>query len=124
MTPDPIFKGTVMKRFYILLAFVLIATAGLTVAAQSPQVSFTPVTDEMLWKPSPNDWLTWRRTLDSWGYSPLNEIDRNNVSRLKMIVVARHRQRPHAGGDAARLQRHDVHPQPRRHHHGDGRPDR
>ena len=39
----------------------------------------------MLWKPSPNDWLTWRRTLDSWGYSPLNEINRNNVSRLKMV---------------------------------------
>ncbi len=63
-----------MKRFYILLGVVLIATAGLTVAAQSgpsssgqSQQSFTPVTDEMLWKPSPNDWLTWRRTLDSWG---------------------------------------------------------
>ena len=38
----------------------------------------------MLWKPDPANWLTWRRTLDSWGYSPLNEINRNNVSRLKM----------------------------------------
>ena len=64
--------------------FLLIAIAGLSVAAQTPQQSFTPVTDEMLWKPSPNDWLTWRRTLDSWGYSPLKEIDRNNVSKLKM----------------------------------------
>ena len=39
----------------------------------------------MLRKPSPTDWLTWRRTLDSWGYSPLNEINRNNVSQLKMM---------------------------------------
>ena len=73
-----------MKRFYILFALLLIAIAGLSVAAQTPQQSFTPVTDEMLWKPSPDDWLTWRRTLDSWGYSPLKEINRNNVSKLKM----------------------------------------
>ena len=43
-----------------------------------------PVTDEMLWKPNPADWLMWRRTLDSHGYSPLNQIDRRNVSQLKM----------------------------------------
>ncbi len=73
-----------MKRFYILCAFVLIASAGLTVVAQSQQKPFVPVTDEMLWKPDPANWLMWRRTLDSWGYSPLNEVNRNNVSRLKM----------------------------------------
>ena len=44
-----------------------------------------PVTDEMLWKPSPADWLMWRRTLDSWGFSPLNQINRNNVRQLKMM---------------------------------------
>src|SRR5678815_2995800 len=73
-----------MKRFYILFAFLVIVTAGLTVAAQNQQPPFVPVTDEMLWKPDPANWLMWRRTLDSWGYSPLKEIDRNNVSRLKM----------------------------------------
>jgi PQQ-dependent dehydrogenase (methanol/ethanol family) len=45
---------------------------------------FVPVTDEMLWKPSPANWLMWRRTLDSWGYSPLEQIDRTNVGKLKM----------------------------------------
>ena len=56
-----------MKRFYVLFAVLLITIAGLSVAAQRLRRSrsFTPVTDEMLWKPSPNDWLTWRRTLDS-----------------------------------------------------------
>ena len=38
----------------------------------------------MLWKPNPADWLTWRRTLDSWGFSPLNQINRNNVAQMKM----------------------------------------
>ncbi|HEY6616877.1 MAG TPA: PQQ-binding-like beta-propeller repeat protein, partial [Vicinamibacterales bacterium] len=74
-----------MKRFYVLCAFVLIASAGLTVVAQSQEKPFVPVTDEMLWKPDPANWLMWRRTLDSWGYSPLNEVNRNNVSRLKMV---------------------------------------
>jgi PQQ-dependent dehydrogenase (methanol/ethanol family) len=46
---------------------------------------FVPVTDEMLWKPSPSNWLSWRRTLDSQGFSPLEQIDRTNVSRLKMV---------------------------------------
>ena len=31
----------------------------------------------MLQRPDPADWLMWRRTLDSWGYSPLNQIDRS-----------------------------------------------
>jgi alcohol dehydrogenase (cytochrome c) len=44
-----------------------------------------PVTDEMLWKPDPANWLSWRRTLDGWGYSPLDQIDRSNVSRLRMV---------------------------------------
>jgi alcohol dehydrogenase (cytochrome c) len=38
----------------------------------------------MLWKPNPADWLTWRRTLDSWGFSPLNQINRSNVAQMKM----------------------------------------
>ncbi|HEY5055475.1 MAG TPA: PQQ-binding-like beta-propeller repeat protein, partial [Acidobacteriaceae bacterium] len=42
----------------------------------------TPVTDAMLRNPSPNDWLMWRRTYDAWGYSPLKQIDRDNVKNL------------------------------------------
>jgi alcohol dehydrogenase (cytochrome c) len=44
----------------------------------------TPVTSEMLRSPSPNDWLMWRRTYDAWGYSPLNQINRDNVKNLNV----------------------------------------
>ncbi len=44
----------------------------------------TPVTDAMLGNPSAGDWLTWRRTLDSQGYSPLKQIDRGNVKNLRV----------------------------------------
>ena len=52
-------------------------------AAQEP--AFAPVTDEMLLNPDPADWLHWRRTLDGWGYSPLNQINRENVHHLQLV---------------------------------------
>jgi alcohol dehydrogenase (cytochrome c) len=42
-----------------------------------------PVTDAMLANPSPNDWLSWRRTHDGLGFSPLASIDKNNVGTLQ-----------------------------------------
>lgn len=44
----------------------------------------TPVTDAMLAAPPPGEWLTWRRTLDSQGYSPLDQISRDNVANLRL----------------------------------------
>ena len=38
----------------------------------------------MLQDPDPADWLNWRRTLDGWGYSPLEQIDRSNVDALRL----------------------------------------
>ena len=54
------------------------------VLAQSP-AEFDSVTDAMLQNPDPADWLNWRRTLDGWGYSPLDEINRSNVHQLQLI---------------------------------------
>jgi alcohol dehydrogenase (cytochrome c) len=47
-----------------------------------PLDKLTPVTDGMLRDPSPNDWLMWRRTYNAWGYSPLHQINRENVKNL------------------------------------------
>ena len=44
----------------------------------------TPVTAAMLAKPAPSEWLTWRRTYDAQGYSPLNQITRDNVNNLRV----------------------------------------
>jgi alcohol dehydrogenase (cytochrome c) len=51
-------------------------------AAQLEKI--TPVTDEMLQHPPDGDWLAWRRTYDSLGYSPLNQIKRSNVRELRL----------------------------------------
>ena len=44
----------------------------------------TPVTDALLADPPPGDWLTWRRTRDGHGYSPLDQITRDNVGDLQL----------------------------------------
>lgn len=50
----------------------------------SPAPALTPVSDAVLAKPAPGDWLNWRRTPDGWGYSPLAQISRTNVKDLKL----------------------------------------
>ena len=50
--------------------------------AQEPAVEYAPVTDERLRAGEPGDWLMYRRTYDSWGYSPLDQITAENVAGL------------------------------------------
>ena len=67
----------------ILAATLAVATAP-SILAQEP-VRIDPVTDAELQDPSPDEWLMWRRTLNGWGYSPLDQIDRDNVADLRMV---------------------------------------
>jgi len=45
----------------------------------------TPVTDAMLSNPPADDWLMWRRTYDSAGFSPLSQINKDNVDELDLV---------------------------------------
>jgi alcohol dehydrogenase (cytochrome c) len=61
-----------------------------TALAQEPPLApvlqnYQPVTAERLKNPEPGNWLMIRRTYDGWGYSPLNQINTGNVSRLKPV---------------------------------------
>ena len=74
-----------MRRVVKILALpVLVLACGLAVDAQQGGRRFVAVTDAMLQKPDPAHWLSWRRTTDGWGYSPLNQITRSNVGQLRM----------------------------------------
>ena len=69
-----------------LLAFLTAASPAATAhPAAAQERDFTPVTDEVLQDPDPADWLNWRRTLDGWGYSPLDQVDRDNVGALRLV---------------------------------------
>jgi alcohol dehydrogenase (cytochrome c) len=43
---------------------------------------YKPVTDARLTSPEPQNWLMYRRTYDSWVYSPLAQITASNVKDL------------------------------------------
>jgi alcohol dehydrogenase (cytochrome c) len=45
--------------------------------------SITPVTAQMLRHPEDGDWLTWRRSYYSLGFSPLRQVNRSNVRSLR-----------------------------------------
>lgn len=49
--------------------------------------AFVPVSMEMLDSPPDADWLQWRRTPDGHGYSPLKQVNRNNIDELRLAWV-------------------------------------
>src|SRR5256885_707764 len=73
-----------MRKLLFLVSGAVLFIA-LRVSGQQPSPGFVPVTSPMLQEPDPADWLMWRRTLNSWGYSPLQQINRANVANLKMV---------------------------------------
>jgi alcohol dehydrogenase (cytochrome c) len=81
----------VMRRDWRTTAFFLPALllAGAPAVAQAPQAAnpaaMTAVTDAMLRDPPVSDWLMWRRTYNGWGYSPLDQINKDNVKDLRPV---------------------------------------
>jgi alcohol dehydrogenase (cytochrome c) len=69
-----------------LLASPLIAQRGSAPeTATSVLRDYRPVTGDRLLKPEDQNWLMIRRTYDGWGFSPLSEITRENVVRLRQV---------------------------------------
>ena len=65
----------------LVASFLLLWMPAQAQQAAAPR----PVTDQELLEPDPADWLMWRRTLNSWGYSPLGQIDTSNVGELQLV---------------------------------------
>ena len=76
--------GVRFTTFKVLVSFAVVLVTPFVASAQ-PGDDFVPVTDEILQQPDAKDWLMWRRTLDGWGYSPLDQVTRDNVDELQMV---------------------------------------
>jgi alcohol dehydrogenase (cytochrome c) len=50
----------------------------------NPLDKYSAVTDSMLAAPAPGDWLTWRRSWDNHGFSPLKQVTKGNVQNLRV----------------------------------------
>jgi len=67
-----------MTRKFLLITF----TVPALLLAQVKD--FVPVTDQMLLNPSPDDWLMFSRTYDAQRFSPLSQVNKQNVSQLAL----------------------------------------
>ena len=82
-----------MRRFprFISSFCVPLCAAFIACAFSSPRAAaaseneFVPVTDAMLQQPDAADWLSFRRTTASWGFSPLTQLDKSNVKQLTLV---------------------------------------
>ena len=75
-----------MKRSLSTLALLIggLAAAGAVVVAQSSR-PWTAIAPERLQKPETGDWMSYRRTYDVTAFSPLRQIDRKSVQRLRPV---------------------------------------
>jgi alcohol dehydrogenase (cytochrome c) len=82
--------GSLAKAWHaISVGLTLLGLAGSPAGAQQTQApdpakTMRLVTDAMLLHPDPADWLMWRRTYDGYGFSPLDQITRQNVKNLQV----------------------------------------
>jgi alcohol dehydrogenase (cytochrome c) len=68
-----------------------------SLAAQATMDKFVPVTQKDLNNPDPADWLMLGGNMEHWNYSPLDQINRQNVGGLQLVWA---RQMPTTGGRA------------------------
>ncbi|MCH7979334.1 MAG: PQQ-binding-like beta-propeller repeat protein [Acidobacteria bacterium] len=69
----------------ILFFIASLVSAVITPAAVAQVNDYVPVTREMLLDPPPGDWLMFSRTYDNQRFSPLDQINRQNVGQLRMV---------------------------------------
>ncbi len=73
-----------MLKHQALLYWMVVLALTVSGPIHAQEKGDTPVTDEMLLNPDPADWLMFSRTYDNQRFSPLNQINRQNVGQLKM----------------------------------------
>ena len=79
------FSSVSLARYssLVLLSWLFVNHA----LSQSALNDFQNVTLEELADPPAKDWLMWRRTGNHWGHSPLDQINKDNVSSLRLAFA-------------------------------------
>ena len=66
------------------LTTFLVLQAGAALG-QSDDAAWEPITEDRLLNPEDGDWMNYRRTYDVTGFSPLDQINRDNVDDLRLV---------------------------------------
>lgn len=80
---------SVNRKPFTMTLMALVLTAGLAFAQNTPAAAAPPaitnysaVTDARLLNPEPENWLMYKGNYSLWGYSPLDQINTDNVTEL------------------------------------------
>jgi alcohol dehydrogenase (cytochrome c) len=84
-----------MRRAKLIFA-LLVTCAGAALAqspaplngttiAPHPLQSYAPVTDAVLTRPDPADWIMMRGNYQGWGFSTLDQVNKTNVKGLQLV---------------------------------------
>jgi alcohol dehydrogenase (cytochrome c) len=77
-------RMTIPVGGFSVTSFSPYAPALPAVKRANPLDTFTPISDAQLVEPAAQDWLTWRRSYDAQGFSPLTQITARNVAGLRV----------------------------------------
>src|SRR5919199_1667520 len=70
------------RKLVIVVAVLAIMFLPMVTGAQQ---GYRPVTDQRLAEPEPSNWLMTRGNYQGWSYSPLEQINTNNVKKLAPV---------------------------------------
>jgi alcohol dehydrogenase (cytochrome c) len=91
--PEGLVNKLAVAAIAAFVAFSIVVPTGQAqrlVPTETPAVvpdrlkGFVPVTDDMLLRPKPENWITFRNGYGLWGYSALNQIDAGNVRQVRL----------------------------------------
>ena len=72
-------------RVVLVCLISLLLIRADAVRGQSAEQVWEPITEDRLLNPEDGDWMNYRRTYDVTGFSPLDQINRDNVGDLRLV---------------------------------------
>src|SRR5690606_26468671 len=72
------------RNILAVLASMALVSVFCSTLAQGAIENWEPVTEERLLNPDDGEWIHFRRDYSATGYSPLDQINRENVGELEL----------------------------------------
>ncbi len=76
------YRSLIVSGAAALVISLAMPSAARAAEAEAATAAYAPVTDARLAQPEPDNWLQYRGNYQGWGYSPLDQINTENVKRL------------------------------------------
>ena len=82
---EPTIQKENALSYSVLTICCLLTSLGIVAPSAAQNLSLTEVTDSLLQEPPNESWLSWRAGVESLGYSSLDQINRSNMSDLRLV---------------------------------------